>query len=201
MKYFLGCFFIASFSFGCKSGTTIGKSWRDPSTQIRVGHFNKILVVAFVKDSINRKKVEDEMVKSLGTRAVASYQYLGNSETSFTVDGLSNRLKADGIEGAVVMQLVNPERELGYTPGSGNYPAQYNSFYNHYEGAGNTYRGREYYKNLNTYAVETNVYSLADNKLIWSGITSSYKPKDINRLVSTIGKVVISEMKKQGFLF
>jgi hypothetical protein len=45
------------------------------------------------------------------------------------------------------------------------------------------------------------MYSLKENKLIWSGVTNTVNPSDLDKMIEQIGKVVTEEMKKQGFLY
>jgi len=184
-----------------KNKTQISKSWRDPETQVKIGQFKKVLVVAFVKDQANRSIVENDIVKILKSKAIPSYQYLGEGKVTLTETELATKIMDDGFDGAIVMQLFDPNKELGYIPGTGTYPAQYKSFSPYYSGVSQKYYDEEYLKNHSLYAVETNIYSLKDNKLIWSGITTSTDPKNLDKMVASIGKVITDEMKKQGFLY
>jgi hypothetical protein len=186
---------------GQKNKTSIVKSWRDPETMIKVGQFNKILVVAFVKNPANRKVVEDDIVKQLKSKGVPSYAVFGEGISDLNEEELAEKIKNEGFDGAIVMQLLNPEKEMQYTPGTGTYPASYNSFYPYYGGSAKKFHDPEYFEKHDVYIIETNFYSLTNNKLVWSGITDSVDPKSIDKLISSIGKLITTEMKKQGFLF
>jgi hypothetical protein len=50
--------------------------------------------------------------------------------------------------------------------------------------------------------VETNVFSLKANKLVWTGTTksSSTSSQDLGLLVDSIIATVMTEMKKDGFI-
>ncbi len=181
--------------------TTIAKSWRDPETQVKMGQFQRILVVAFVKNPANRKIVEDDIIKILKSKAMASYQLLGEGESTITDEELAEKIKNNGFDAAIVMRLIDPEKEIEYTPGTGTYPASYNSFYPYYGGSSRVFNDPEYMSKHDVYAVESNFYSLKTNKLIWSGITTSVDPKNVDKMVASIGKIISAEMKKQGFLY
>ncbi len=184
-----------------KNKTTIVKSWRDPETQVKMGQFNKILVVAFVKNPANRKIAEDDIIKLLKSKGIASYQLLGEGPSTLTEEELVEKIKTEEFDGAVVMRLINPEKEMDYVPGTGTYPAYYNSFYPYYGGSAKNFHDADYMSKHNLYAVETNIYSLKESKLIWSGITTSTDPKDVDKMIASIGKLITGEMKKQGFLY
>ncbi|MCU0388617.1 MAG: hypothetical protein MUE71_08435 [Chitinophagaceae bacterium] len=193
---------LAMFSLEAqKQKTSIAKSWRDPETMIKVGQFQKILVVAFVKNQENRKIVEDDIAKQIKSKAIPSYSFLGENEASISEEELAEKIKDHGFDGAVVMQLLNPDKEIPYNPGTGTYPASYQSFLPHFGTSSAKYRDPEYLAKHDLYVVETNFYSLKTNKLIWNAITTSVDPKSIDKMIESIGKVITTEMKKQGFLY
>jgi hypothetical protein len=181
--------------------TTLSSSWRDPETQVKMGQFHKVLVVAFVKDSANRRLVENDMIKLLKSKGIASYQYLGEGTTALSTEELSEKIKSDEFDGALVMRLIDPAKDLNHMPGTGTYPSYYKDFYPYFGGALSDYHNENYAKTKTSYAVETNLYSLKENKLIWNGITNTVDPKNLDKMVESIGKVITKEMKKQGFLY
>lgn len=185
---------------GCTPATTLKSSWRDPDTQVKMGQFTKVLVVAFVKNETTRRTVEDDIIKILKSKGIASYQYLGNS-AGMTAEDLAKKISEDEFDGAVVMRLIDKEKETGYVPGTGTYPSYYGGFSPYYGNAYSGFNDPGYYKDNKVYAVETNLYSLKESKLIWSGVTSTVNPADLTKMIGQIGKVVTEEMKKQGFLY
>ena len=204
MKKVLSVFFVLlifSNLFAQKNKTVLASSWRDPETQVKMGQFSKILVVAFVKNQANRKIAEDDIIKLLKSKGVASYQYLGDVQSSLSQGELAEKIRKDEFDGAIVMRLMNPDKELNYTPGTGTYPAEYNSFLPFFEGSSSRFNDPEYMSKHDVYAIETNLYSLKQNKLIWNGTTNSVDPKSVEKMIESIGKVLIGEMKKQGFLY
>ena len=57
-----------------------------------------------------------------------------------------------------------------------------------------------YYTTDKKYLVETNVYSVDQDKLVWSGTTSSMNPSKIDTTTAEIADAVIEKMKDEGFL-
>jgi hypothetical protein len=47
-------------------------------------------------------------------------------------------------------------------------------------------------------SVETNVFSVPDEKLLWSGISESFNPQDVARTVDEIADAVSRELRQQG---
>lgn len=201
MKLILFAFSLLWLMESQAQSTTLITSWRDPETQVKMGQFNKVLVVAFVKNADSRRIVEDDLVKLLKSKGIASYQYLGKGTTTLSTEELDEKIKADEFDGAIVMRLIDPAKDLSHMPGTGTYPSYYKDFYPFYGGASTDYHDENYSKSKTSYAVETNLYSFKENKLIWNGITNTVEPKNIDKMVESIGKVVTKEMKKQGFLY
>jgi hypothetical protein len=48
--------------------------------------------------------------------------------------------------------------------------------------------------------IETNIYSVKDGKLLWSGLSESFNPTGPAELVQGIVAAVVSDLKKQGML-
>ena len=48
--------------------------------------------------------------------------------------------------------------------------------------------------------VETNIYSLKSDKLMWSGTTASTNPSNINKTINEIADVIAEKMREEGFL-
>lgn len=48
--------------------------------------------------------------------------------------------------------------------------------------------------------VETNVYDVESDRLVWSGLSRTENPNDVRKLVAATAKTVRSEMRKYGFL-
>ena len=76
----------------------------------------------------------------------------------------------------------------------------YGRFWGYYWNAWNAFYDPGYYRTTRTYTVETNVYSLKRDKLIWSGTTTSVDPSGLDKLMKASVNAVYKEMKKQGFI-
>jgi hypothetical protein len=184
----------------CNS-TKIVSSWRDPEKHIRKGEWNKVLVVALLRKETNRRRAEDEMVKFLNGKGIQSYAYLDDSFDKKDEEALREKIRTDGFDAAITMRLIDIEKEKVYKPEQHFiYPVYYNDFSTYY------YRNLPYYNNPGTYSVskkfiiETVIYSIADGKIIWSGITETLNPKDVEKLTDEIADVIHKKMIEDGFI-
>jgi hypothetical protein len=185
----------------CGPSTKIEKSWRDPGATLKPGDWKKVLTVGLLKDEATRRMVEDQLVARLKGAGVASYQYFTDKEiTEEKAQGLKDKLKADGFDGAIIMRLVEVEKETNYVPGSSSFPTYYGGFGPYYYNSWNSFYSPGYYTTDKIYHVETNVYSIAQDKLLWSGITSTTNPSKTDKMFNEVAEVVAAKMRSEGFL-
>lgn len=190
------CFIIAS----CSS-TRISSSWRDPDTTVSLEKLNKVLVVAFLKDESSRRIAEDQMASLLKEKAVVSYSYLGDDLKKFSEDEIRDRLRKDGFDGAVTMRLIDVDKEVNYTPGTfSTYPVYYRSFGGYYRRGWAYYQTPDRYSTTKSYSVETNVYSIKQDKIIWTSLTETTDPGGVKRLTDDVSKTIYKKMLGEGFI-
>jgi hypothetical protein len=190
---------IASYLVSCSPSTQIVKSWTEPGSKAAINESSKVFIIALVKDESSRRVIEDELVKRVKMKAVQSYTELP-AEVIKKEDSkaLENMLTSGGYTYVVLMRLANVENEVSYVPGTttgfyGGYGAYY-GYSSHY------YSSPGYYDIDKNYTVETTVYSINPDKLVWTGMTSSVNPSNLKKTVNEIADVVTAQMKKDGFI-
>ena len=185
---------------GCNS-TRITSSWREPNKEVTMDKLNKVLVVALFKDETSRRKAEDEMVNYLDGKGVVSYTYLDENFNKKNEEAIRQKIKADGFDGAVTMRLIDVEKEKVYTPGNiALYPTYYRNFSGYFYRNWSYYSEPGYYTITKIYKVETNVFSIKEDKIIWTGLTETTNPSGVKRLTEEITHVVYKTMVKEGFI-
>lgn len=195
---------------GCSSNTSIVSSWRDPKITVAQEHFKKVLVVVLVKDEASRRTAENRIAAS-NEIFKTSYQYLNESTSQLTKEQKLKILQDENFDGVITMRLVSTEKETNYVPGTytgmyyGGFDGMYTNVYGY--GFGNWYGMYSpsfydpgYYQETTSYMVETNIFSLKENKLIWTGTTKSEYVTDLGQTVDAIMQAVVAEMRKDGSL-
>jgi hypothetical protein len=186
-KFFLLSTLLIGLLFACVS-TKLEKSWADPSFSLKPSPYKKVLVVAPLKDAASQRIAEDKIVKQIkaGT-GVQSYSYLKPTDTDEKL--LQAQLIKDGFDGIIVMHLTDVEKSVSYNPGT-----SYGGWYGY-----RTYTPG-YYTEDKTFLVETNMYSVKDDKLMWSGTTSSLNPTSFDKSMDEIIYAIKTELQKKGIL-
>jgi len=198
MKQLILSTFIAATLVGCAS-TEIVKTWMEPKSSVQPSPTNKVLAIALVKDETSRRVIEDELVKRLNSNAVASYTILSSEMLKDTSGAmLSQKIKQDKFNYVLLMRLADVEKETSYVQGTTTgYYGGYGRYYGY--GAG-MYTSPGYYTTDKNYFVETAVYSIEPDKLLWTGTTKTVNPSKLEKTINEIADVVTQKMQKDGFL-
>ncbi|MFZ4708204.1 MAG: hypothetical protein ACOYMF_19525 [Bacteroidales bacterium] len=193
--------------FACAPTTKLDTCWADPSfNATTVKPFTKVLVIAPIKDVNTQRITEDKIVLNLKQGVgVQSYRYLLPADT--TKAALENKLKNDGFDGVILMHLKEVEKSTSYTPGTsyGGYYGGYGGYgyggygYRGYGGYGGGYT-EGYYSEDKTFRVETNLYSVSESKLLWTGSTSSLNPTSLDQTLDQIIMAIKNELRKKGLI-
>ncbi|MGH9867849.1 MAG: hypothetical protein ACREAA_06770 [Candidatus Polarisedimenticolia bacterium] len=183
----------------CMTGcaTTVKDTWKDPTVSQQSMQFKKVLVMAMMPDEASRRIAEDEMVSRLRMPAVASYTMLSDADLK-NVEAANRKFKEEGFDGAIIMRMLGEEEQVSYEPGS--YPGYYNSFYGYYGYARRVAYAPAYLETDVIVYVETNIYSLEEDKLLWSGLSQTYNPKNQTELLDDVVGATIHKLQKQGLI-
>jgi hypothetical protein len=186
------------------SSTKLAKSWADPSFNTATTKpFTKVLVIAPLKDMNSQRITEDKIVATLKPGVgVQSYKYLQPADTLQSV--LASKLKKDGFDGIITMHLKDVEKSTSYVPGTstGGWYGYGGYGYHGYHGGGYApgYYSEGYYKEDKTFTVETNLFSLIDPKLLWSGTTTTLNPTSLDKTLDQIITAIKNELQKKGYI-
>ncbi|CAM3576044.1 hypothetical protein [Flavobacterium psychrophilum] len=196
-KIFLLLIFLL---FSCTS-TKFVSSWCEPNKEIKISNLNKVLVVALFKNETSQHNAEDQMVGYLNGKGIQSYNYFKSNFNKNNEEAIRIKIKKDGFDGAVTMRLIDVDKEKIYTPGESNfYPEYYRDFSGYYFNRWNYSTKKGYYTTTKTFTVETNVYSIKMDKIIWTALTETTNPEGLEKLTNEVAKVVYKQMLKDGFV-
>jgi hypothetical protein len=199
-KYHVLVFLLLALVTSCSS-TKIISSWRDPDIQIHAGDWKKVLVVALLRNETNRRRAEDQMVKYLHGKGVTSYTYLGENLDPKNEELLRYKIKKDHFDAAITMRLIDIERERVYTPEQHYmYPVYYSDFSRYYYRNWVYYSTPGYYTITKKLIIETVIYSIQNDQIIWSGITETYDPVGAEKLTDEIAHAIHKKMLDEGFI-
>jgi protein-S-isoprenylcysteine O-methyltransferase Ste14 len=179
------------------ASTRIETQWKDASVGPADFAFQKMVALAQVHDGTTRRVAEDELVRVLGSspRAQARGMQVRPAYSLIAVEELDDvaelrrKVEGAGFDGAVVLRLVSDRERVEYVPG-------------HYEvmwGAAVRY-DPGYTRVDRIVRIETSVYSIAQGRLLWSGVSRTLNPHDLPDLVEDVIRASAAELERQGLL-
>jgi hypothetical protein len=185
------------------STTTFESTWRAPDARPVTLTGKKVVGLFMSKSPAKRRVAEDAMAREItarGAMGVPAYTVLSDDEIK---DQEQVRAKLDGLgfSGVVVMRVVGRETQYGYQPDTVWVRPYYRSFWGGYWrwGWGAVYEPG-YLTVDKIVRVETLVYSLEQDKLIWAGVSRTVDPARLDDFIGELAKAVSDRMRKDGIL-
>jgi hypothetical protein len=199
MKKVLLAVVAAAMVASCGTPTSFVSTWKDPDAQPLA--FKKVLVVAFLPDEGQRRSAEDAMVANIKRApAIPSYKILSEADMK-DADLARNKVKEIGVDGVVTMRFLGKDEKLSYVPGTTAYgPSYYQPFWGYYGYAAPMMYDPGYYTTTQVIRLETNIYSFADEKLLWTGHSETSDPSSLDDLINSVAKATSQELIKQGLI-
>jgi len=174
-------------AIGCAS-TEMTSTWTEPSA--KGTELSKVAVVCLAKDPGLRRMAENSAAANLtGAQAVPSYQVLGDTNLKDR-EAVKKQLTAQGFQGVLVMRLAGVNEQV--TP----VPAPYTNFDDYYTWAGDAVYAPRYLETDTVVHVVSNLYSLQDQKLIWSGVSQTFDPASAKSFMNDVSKAVAKSLQK-----
>jgi hypothetical protein len=183
---------LASILSGCSS-TRYEATWSDPSASPVTLSGQKVAAFYFGGTETTRRAAEDVLARELsarGAQGIPGYTLLPGQEPADPL-AARQRLQQAGVEGAVTMRVVGKDKETTYVPPTfggywgGLWPGIYEPGYTQTD---------------TLVSVETRVYSLAQDKLLWSGKSVTTNPTKVDSFVQELSAKAANEMQKSGLL-
>ena len=181
---------------GCAS-SRVTDSWVAPGAGPIA--FEKTLVIVMHPVEGVRRIGENRLVQRLGRgRAVASHTLISMDDVRDT-DAARSAIAGAGFDGAILMRVVGQGQQLTYEPGM-VYPSEYGQFWGFYGHVSSAMYATGYMRSDRFVSVETNVYSVEDERLLWSGVSQAFDPLDVGGTVDDVADAVSKELRRVGLL-
>jgi hypothetical protein len=197
------CALLAFALSACGTSTKVPMAWKDPAY---AGEgFAKILVVAIAENDGSRRLYEDSLVGELtkrGAAAASSYSLLPDS-TRLAEGSLKEAIAGGGFDAVAISHLVSEDQQTRYVP-----PRSYTvpragmgyGYYGYYSMRYDVVHEPGYYKTDTIVRLETNLYRVSDEALIWSGQSDTLNPKSVADTIHSATKAIAKQLAKDGVI-
>jgi hypothetical protein len=173
--------------------TRVTTIWRSPEP-IPQQPFTKVLALVINATPGERRAAEDTLAAAIRTaQGVPAYTIIPDQPLPDR-DKIRQVLLKEAIDGAAVIRLVSSERRIeSHTPLPA-YPS--GGLYDSYEEY-QLYRADSIYYTADTYIhAEVSVYSVNDDRLLWSGSSTTRNPTDVRSLVADVSRATAAELQR-----
>src|SRR4030095_672905 len=189
---------VVILSLASCTNTRIISSWRAPDATVNTTTMKKVWIMCLVQNESTRRAAEDEMAKRRTGVIFPTYDRYPSELMKDHSDAVNDGISKSGYDAIIIMRLVSQGQATSYVPGTS--PAYYGGWYGYYGHASAYYYDPGYYRTDEYYNVETNVYSITQNKLLWSGMTETMNPASVPSAIREIAAAINQQMRKEGFL-
>ncbi len=159
----------------------------------------KVAALVISNDDSLRVAGEESLARELtarGMQGVATYRIAPKEELR-RADTARPWFEKAAVEGVVVIRPVSAETEQSYTPSMWVSP-NYSTLWGYYGYGWSAVFVPGGVQRETKVVVESTIYSLPRNELMWAAVTETTNPRDLRGFVEELVKRSVEEMQKQG---
>jgi len=192
---------VAAAAIVVSADTKFTSSWHAPEAAGVSFAGKKVAALVISHDQNLRVASEEKLVAGLATRgitAVATYRMIPKEELE-NPERAKGWYERSGVEGVVALRPVSADRRVNYQPPMWSQP-YYSTLWGYY-GYGWTVVYDPGSVTVDTVlVVETMIYSVPQDKLLWGGVSETTNPKTAQAFIADLIKTAVKEMKKQKLI-
>jgi hypothetical protein len=173
--------------------------WKSPDAASVSFAGKKVAALVITQDDSLRVSGEESLVRELtarGLQSVATYRIAPKEELK-NPDHAKGWFEKANVDGVVAMRPVSKDKRTTYNPGTWMNP-YYSTLWGYYGyGWGSLYIPGSVEQDT-IVVVETTIYSVPRNKLLWAAVSETKNPKDLQRFVQDLVKESVKALHEQG---
>ena len=192
------------------ANTKISQSWVEPDNK---KSYNDILIIGIAESEQNRRAYESYFVEALrenGTEAEASYKLI-KSDEKIERNTVVKAIEGMEIDGVIITHMTAVDEETVYRPGTsygygygyggyGAYGGYGGGMYGYYPHVNSYVHSPGYYTTHETYTLETNLYDVVTEELVWSARSRTFSPESVDEVIVDLTKLLIKDLKEKNLI-
>ena len=115
------------------------------------------------------------------------------------MEALRKKVAERGIDGAIVLRIVAIDEQEQYVSGRYVTDPSY-SFWGYYGYYWPRVYEPGYSVSQQIVTIESKIFSVADGKLLWSGISRTPQPESVKGLVDDLARAAVTQLQNEGLL-
>jgi hypothetical protein len=195
---------LAAVMMSACATTGFVSTWKAPDAAPLQVSGSKVAAVVMIRNEAARRAAEDALAREItahGAQGVAMYTIAPEARPD-NEQAVRAAVEGAGVAGAIVMRPVGKEKEVVSTPvayGGPMYGGYWGGYYGYGWGSPYAYGATEI-RTDTIVSIETLVYSLRQNKLVWAGQSKTTNPTGVDELVKETSAAVAMQLQKQGLI-
>ncbi len=197
---------VAVLLTSCASNSAFHSTWTNPSAERVSLSGKKVLAIVHVRSESRRREAEDALAVAISARGgvgVPSYTLLP-SNAKQQDEAVAERIAtAAGFSGMVMMSVTDRERRVASERVTSAYWMN-DRYYQYPWGAwGNGWNSMwepTGFREETRVMVDTRVYSIAQNKLLWTGASETLNPESTGDVIRELAKQLTKQLEEAGIL-
>jgi len=190
--------YLISFAFliiSCTGGTELTQKQVDDAYKGKP--VSDILVIAITGNEHNRRSFEKKFVaqlKSVGVDAISSEEAIPMpADLELKKETILNAVNQYENDAVIITHLIGKEEKDIYTRGGSAHRGYYGFYRSRYSDPG-------YSSTSTTVRLETNLYDVKTEKLIWSGQSKTWSKDSKDQIINDVIKAVINNLQKNKLI-
>lgn len=181
-------------ALACGSATRIVTQWQAPQTAPL--RFHKILALAMAPETAMERQAEDALCREIEQVPCEPASLTVFKRQPDDIAALKEQVRHAGFDGALVFRVVDAREKVTYVP-----PTYGPTFWGYYGYARPRMPAAAGYTHTDMVVrVETSIYSLREDRLLWVGTTETMNPSSIDDLVGEIARAVRGQLQRDGLI-
>ena len=194
------------FLTACTATTKIVASWKDQESPPKT--YQKVAVVVMSPTTSNRAIVEDAVAQEFRSRGITAnatfntFPFAGkigeiDIDKATVEQKIREKINDNHFDALMTIVLLDKQKEERYVEGSSislSAPVYGYPYYGYYSYAYSTVYSSGYYTSSTSYFVETNIYDVASEKLIYTAQTKTQDPASLEKEATNFAKIIVDNI-------
>jgi hypothetical protein len=173
--------------------------WRSPSAAKVSFAGKKIAALLITQDDSLRMSGEEALVRELsarGMQAVATYRMAPKEELQ-SAERARGWFERANVDGVVALRPISSDKRISYNDSLWLSPS-YNTFWGYYGYGWSSAVVIGGVDRDTVVTVESLIYSMAEDRLLWAGVSETRNPKTLQKFIENLVKESVKELQRQG---
>lgn len=202
---------MAAFITGCSPSIKIVGSWINKDRPAGKS-YKSVFIAVLAQNMAARSILENDIAAAAeangikAVRSLAVFTPVTGVADSIVIAAFVKKVYESGCSSILIVSLLDAQTETKYIPGSSYnyqpypYYGYYGNFYNYYSYSFNIISTPGYYKTDKTYYIESNLYDVDTQGILFSIQTKAANPPAIDKSAQKFTETLVEELKSNGLL-